>query len=344
MSGNRTEEPTPRRLREARRRGDVGGSRELTGAAALAGGLLALAAAGPAIASGLAARLRGALAGAVSGGADPGAALRDAALAVLALSLPACAGALAAATLAGGLQSGWNLSLEALRPRLDRIDPARGLRRLFSGAQLAAAGLGVVKAAALGAVAWSWARTAWPSLAALPRLDAPVLWRILPLLGGLGARLAAAAALLGLADLALARRRHRRGLRMTREEVRREHRDDEGDPTHRAERRRRHRALLDAGPVSRATVVVVNPTHVAVALRHDRAVDDAPHVVAKGTGREAARIRSAARRAGVPIVRDVALARALHRLAEVGDEIPEELYEAAAVVLAHLYGLEEVPT
>ncbi len=92
--------------------------------------------------------------------------------------------------------------------------------------------------------------------------------------------------------------------------------------------------------MSRATVVVVNPTHVAVALRHDRDGDEAPRVVAKGSGTAAARIRSAARRAGIPIVRDVPLARAIHRLAEVGEEIPEELYEAAAAVLAHLHGTE----
>ncbi len=130
---------------------------------------------------------------------------------------------------------------------------------------------------------------------------------------------------------------------MTRDEVRRELRDDEGDPDRKAERRRVHRALVEAGPVARATVVVVNPTRLAVALRHDRGVEGAPRVVAKGTGLAAARIRSAARRAGVPIVRDLALARALHRLAEVGDEIPEELYEAAAALLAHLYGSQEAP-
>jgi type III secretion protein U len=85
-------------------------------------------------------------------------------------------------------------------------------------------------------------------------------------------------------------------------------------------------------------VVVMNPTHLAVALRHERGGPEAPRVVAKGAGGAAARIRSAARRAGVPIVRDVPLARALHRLVEVGEEIPEELYRAAAVVLVHLYG------
>jgi flagellar biosynthesis protein FlhB len=127
---------------------------------------------------------------------------------------------------------------------------------------------------------------------------------------------------------------------MTRDEVRREAREENGDPQHRAERRRLHHALVEAGPVSKATVVIVNPTHVAVALLHRQDHDEAPRVLAKGTGEGAARIRSAARRAGVPIVRDVALARALFRLAEAGEEIPVELYEAAAAVLVHVYGRE----
>jgi type III secretion protein U len=126
---------------------------------------------------------------------------------------------------------------------------------------------------------------------------------------------------------------------MSRDEVRREAREDEGDPRHRAERRRIHRALAEAAPLARATCLGVNPTHLAVALHHQRGSGEAPRVLAKGHGAAAARLRSLARRAGVPVVRDPPLARALHRLAEVGDEIPEELYDAAAAVLAHLHGV-----
>jgi type III secretion protein U len=197
-------------------------------------------------------------------------------------------------------------------------------------------GLGLLKAALVLALALGWARGAAPALAALPRATSPA--GALPaLLGPLASRLALALLVLGGADLLLARWRHHRRLRMTRDEVRREQREEEGDPLHREARRRRHRALLEAGPVARATCVVVNPTHLAVALRHQRGADEPPRVVAKGRGAEARRIRSEARRAGVPVVRDVALARALHRLAEVGDELPEQLYAAAAAVLAHLY-------
>ena len=344
MSGgaSRTEPPTPRRLREARRRGDVARSGELTGAAALLGGLAAVIATGPAAAGELARLVRAALSAAAGASPDPAATLRAAAAAVARLSLAPGLAALAAGALAGTLQTGAGFFPEALRPRLDRIDPLRGLRRLASPAQLLRAGLGIAKAGVLLAIAAAWLRSA-NGLGELPRAAPGAALRASPALVSVALRLAGAFAAFGILDWALARRRHRRALMMTREEVRREQKEDEGDPAHRAERRRRHRALLDAGPVTRATVVVVNPTHVAVALRHQRGGEDAPRVIAKGAGLAAARIRSAARRAGVPIVRDVPLARALHRLAEVGDDIPEELYEAAAAVLAHLYAAPEAP-
>jgi type III secretion protein U len=126
---------------------------------------------------------------------------------------------------------------------------------------------------------------------------------------------------------------------MTREEVLRDQRMEEGDPRLRAERRRTHQALAAAGPLSRACVLVVNPTHLAVALAHRRGSDEPPRVLAKGAGRAARRLRVEARRAGVPLVREPALARSLFRLAEVGDSIPEELFEAAAAVLVRVHGL-----
>lgn len=338
MSAERTEAPSARRLREARRRGQVAVSAELTGAAALAGGLVAIAVAGPACARALAQAMRAALSGAPLSGAEPAAALaRSGALLLQAVLIPG-GGALAGALAAGLLQTGFLFAPAALSPRLERLDPFRGLRRLLSPAQLRAVALGLLRAAVLLAIGALWLRESAPALAMVARLEPAGLWRTLPPLGDLAARLALALVALGGVDLLRLRRRHLRSLRLTLDEARRERREDEGDPALRGERRRLHRGLLEAGPISRATVVVVNPTHLAVALRHDRDAAEAPRVVAKGAGRAAARIRSAARRAGVPVVRDVALARALHRLAEVGEEIPEELYHAAAVVLAHLYG------
>jgi flagellar biosynthesis protein FlhB len=177
------------------------------------------------------------------------------------------------------------------------------------------------------------------AVAGLPGLEArSLLARVSPVAASIPLALAALGLLTGALDLALQVRRHRRSLRMTPEEVRRDHREEEGDPQHRAERRRRQRALAGTAPLRRAACVVVNPTHVAVALQHAAGSDEAPVVLAKAMGRAAADLRRDARRAGVPIVRHVHLARALYRLAEIGDEIPVELYDAAAAVLAHVYG------
>jgi len=334
VSGARSEPATPRRLREARRRGEVARSHELSGAAALLGGLAALALTAQHAAAGMARAIRASLA-AGDGAPDAVALLRGATWDVARWSLPAGATALALGALASLALAGPGISPDALRPRWERIDPVAGLRRLVSPAQLAGAALGIAKAVALVALAWAWLRASATGLAELPRAAQASILRAIPHVFDLALRLAMASLAFGLGDAALARWRHLRSLRMTRDEVRREQKDDEGDPAHRAERRRRHRAILEAG---RATVVVVNPSHVAVALRHDRATADAPRVVAKGAGRAAAAIRSAARRSGVPMIRDVPLARALYRLAEVGDEIPEELYDAAAALLVHLYG------
>jgi flagellar biosynthesis protein FlhB len=345
MGGERNEQPTPRRLREARSRGEVARSLDLSGACALAGGLAALAASGPSIASALSRALRAAVAGAAAmDRPDSASLLADASGLVLDAMVPIGGCALAAGVAAAALQSGLGFHAAALRFRIDRLHPGRGLERLLDPAQVGRGALALAKGATLLGVLWAWWGGAAPALAALPRLrGGEAAAAAIPLVASLALRLAATLAILGLVDLALERRRLRRALRMTRDEVRRELREDEGDPERRAERQRVHRALVEAGSVACATVVVVNPTRLAVALRHDRAGGAAPRVVAKGTGRAAARIRSAARRAGVPIVEDVPLARALHRLAEVGDEIPEELYDAAAALLAHLYATTETP-
>jgi type III secretion protein U len=313
--------------------------------AGLLAGLTALAASGPWGAASLIAMVRGAVDRAVSAGRpgspDPSTWLgvQEGVASLLRTALPICGAAGIAAAAAGWIQVGGLFSPRACAFRLERVDPLRGLRRLCSFGQTLQLGLGLSRAAAVALlVGWELARSA-PRLAGLPRLGSVGLLRSgAPWVLSLAVRVALLSLAFGLVDLGLARRRHRRSLRMTREEVERDRKEEEGDPRHRAGRRRLHRALASAGPLARATCLVVNPTHVAVALHHARSSEAAPQVIAKGTGRQARRLRAAARRAGVPVVRQVALARALHRLAEVGDEIPEELYEATAAVLAHLYG------
>jgi flagellar biosynthesis protein FlhB len=149
-------------------------------------------------------------------------------------------------------------------------------------------------------------------------------------------RVGSAMAGIAVLDVIYQRWRYRRDQRMTKEEVKREHKEAEGDPHQKRERERLHREILahdTLEAVRRADVLVVNPTHLAVALRYDEEGElDAPEIVAKGGEELAARMIRAAEEANVPVMRDVPLARALFEL-EVGDEIPEPLYEAVAILL-----------
>lgn len=339
MSG-RTLPPSARRLREARRRGDVPVSRPLVGLGATSFGLAALAGVGPSLATEEAAALRTALSAAVTGAESvpPGLALAALGRVALLWSVPAAA-ACAGALLAGLVQTGGLFAPDAVRPRLDRVDPGEGLRRLLSPAgagQALLATLGI--AAALGLCVSHLAGRA-PVLSQAPRMRTGAALRVagdtvvavlLPLAGLLAGA--------GFADLLLRRRRHVQKLRMSRAELERDLREDEGDPRQRAERRRLHASAV--GAAGRPTCLVVNPTRFAVALAHRRGADDPPVVLAKGSGIRAAALRSEARRLGIPVVPDRELARALYRLADVGESIPEELYEATAAVLAYVHGLD----
>jgi len=335
MSGDRTEEPTPRRLRQARERGQVPRSRLFSGSLVLAGG-----SAGAAMGlAGTTDALRAWTSSLLAEGASVSAALHQALLLLARACAPALAGAVLAAGVAGLLTSGWAPSGEVLVPRLERLDPLAGLKRLFSWPTLAELGRSLLVAALLLAVLVAGVWSLLPSVLRLPRLDGPAAGLVLlrPEALRIWTHSLLLATAVGVVDLLLARRRHRRSLRMSRDEVRREHREQEGDPRHRAHRRAAHRQLLLAGRargVKAASVVVVNPIHVAVAVRWAPEECEAPYLVARGRADEARAIRAEALALGIPVVRDVALARGLVQY-DVGEEVPEELYRAAAVVLQH---------
>jgi type III secretion protein U len=334
VSGDKTEEPTPRKLRQARTRGQVPRSRLFTGAWVLAGGSAGLAA-GAAHGAELLQRWTALL---LSHPAVPTAeALQQGLWLGFRLAAPACAGAVVAALAATLATAGWNPHPGALVPRLERLDPWAGLRRILSLRTLGELGRGLVAATLLFGLFALGFRALLPDLLRIPVLEGlGGGWRILRRgTVQLWTRGLLLLLILGTFDLWRARRRHRRDLRMSRDEVRREHREQEGDPRHRAHRRAVHRQLLLTGRargVEAASVVVVNPTHVAVALRWAPEEWDAPFLVAKGRGGQAAELKLRAIALGIPVVRDVALARSLV-LHDVGEEVPEELYRAAAVVL-----------
>lgn len=331
-----TEPPTPRRLQEARRKGQVAVSRDLTGVATFAAVAAAVVATAPLWVGRLVALLRDTLLGAPHWPASAAAAVLGRALDVVLWSVgPALLAGVAAAILVGvQVRPLW--TWEPLRPKLERIDVLQGLRRLFGLRRLVDLARSLAALTAMLVVAGVTLWEAAPDLIRLGGVGPPgvgatlAAWiTVLAMRGGL-VLLAAA-----VVDLLLQRHRHHRDLRMTKDEVRREHKDTEGDPQHRAARKRMHQEIMENDmlqQVRTADLVVVNPAHLAIALRYDERRDDAPRVVAKGQRLLAARIKEVAREARVPIFHDVPLARALHEL-EAGQEIPEALYDAVAELL-----------
>jgi flagellar biosynthetic protein FlhB len=341
MSGERTEKATPKRMKELRRKGSLGRSHELStwagvGAAALA--LPMVVRRGRAAATEQLARVPAA---AASGDASSAVAALAAGLrSVLTTLTPLLVAAVAVTLLIGVAQGGYR----PRRPKLhvDQLAPTKAAKKLF-GPQVWWQGTQtVLKTAAVALVLVTVVRGAIPMLLVSGRLplgtlvgeaahDATTVLR-----AGVVAGLA-----LAVLDAVVVMRRNRKQTRMSRQDIKDENRTTEGDPHVKGAIRSRQMAMSRnrmMAAVGEADVVLVNPTHVAVALRYEPG-RGAPRVVAKGAGAVAARIREEAGRARVPLVEDVPLARALHAACELGEEIPEYLFTAVARVLAFVMAL-----
>lgn len=326
-------DPTPQRLKEARKQGQLARSRPLTNACATFGGLVGLALEGATRDAPLKALLRHFAAEQPS----PQAALAAALDALARLTLPVFAGAWVGALAAAVATTGLQLDVGLLAPKPERLDPFAGAKKLFNPKQWLDTARALGFAAVVVAVGGAWLRPELPWLRHwLQAADGAVLSGALGRMEALALRLVVVLLVLGLVDYALARRRLKQQLMMSHEEVKQEHKNSEGDPHHKSHRKALHRQLANQGPARgarAATAVVVNPTHIAVALRYAPDECDAPYIVAKGRDDTALEIRREAGAHAIPIVKDVPLARSLIHF-DVGEAVPEELYRAAAAVLA----------
>ena len=231
-----------------------------------------------------------------------------------------------------------------LEPQVQRLDPIKGLQRIFGIAGVVRVSLDSLKVCIVMLVA---ALTAWqygPEIMALPAMDMRAIvsftgW----MLADLSLRIGGVLLLLGVLDFLYQRWKYRQDLKMTRQQVKDDMKDAEGDPGHKRRRMRMMQQLAMqriASSVPNADVVVTNPEHLAVAIRYDAATMAAPVVIAKGADLVAFRIRQLAQRHGVPVVERKPLARALHAQVEVGQPIPQDLFKAVAELLAWVYQLE----
>ncbi|HEX2074656.1 MAG TPA: EscU/YscU/HrcU family type III secretion system export apparatus switch protein [Geodermatophilus sp.] len=341
--GEKTEKPTPQRLKKARREGQIPRTQELgTWAGAAAASVLLPMVVGDAFDR--VGRLFVQV-GTVAASPEPGAlsALFGAALTTfLTTLLPMALALMVVGTVAAAAQGGVTVSAQSMKPTLKKLNPFPGMKRMFGTHGLWEATKAIVKTGALATVVVltsDRAQQLVSSSGALP------LSAVVDTFAGSAVLMFRVVAITGLAiaiaDYLVVRRQIMRKLRMSRYEIQQEHKQSEGDPHMKAHRRSAQLALSRnrmMSEVATADVLLVNPTHVAVALRYE-ADRGAPRVVAKGADEVAARLRERAAEARVPMVQDIPLTRALHASCDLGQEVPAQLFTAVARVLAFVMHL-----
>jgi type III secretion protein U len=331
MSGEKTEKPSEQRLREARKKGQIAKSRLLSASVVTFGGLVGF------FSSSAPATLKGWTAQMLSAPElTPAKALSQAVAVLASVAAAPLLGAFVAALAVSVATAGFQVNTSHVAPQLERVDPFKGVKKLFSLSQLLEVAKGLLVAAIVAWLVWTGVRDATSQvIAGVHQTGELAMLTGLTALKPVLMKGTIALLLLGAGDYALARRKHIKDLMMSREDLKQEHKSSEGDPQHKAKRKQLHQQISMGGPargVQKATAIVVNPTHIAIALRYDETECDAPYIVAKGREEDALKIRRQAGELDIPIVKDVPLARTLVNY-DVGEEVPEELYQAAAAIL-----------
>ena len=344
QGGERTEEPSQRRLEQARERGQVPRSRELTNFATMIGGSAALVAVGGTLVGRMAHIMHNGLT------IDPRrldstdsmtASLGEAVMSGLLGMLPIFGTLIALVLLAAVVLGGWNFSPTALMPDFSRMSPLSGLKRLFGFHGLSELGKALLKCLVVGGVCSGVIYRLFPDVMALGHM-APraAITHGASLLAWAFVWLCASLAVIAMIDVPLQLFQYNRSLKMTRQELKDEAKESDGRP----ETKQRIRQLQQAiarrrmmHKVPTADVVIVNPTHFAVALKYDPKNMRAPRVLAKGVDLVAANIRRIAEEHRVPVFEAPKLARALYKSTDLNREIPAGLYVAVAQVLSYVF-------
>jgi len=345
----KTEPATPRKREEARKKGQVAKSADVNAAAVLLVLVIYLYTSRASLLEGVAELFRSLedhffweLTG-----QNLGAVITGTLLTFVQMVLPVFLAAMAVGLAANLAQVGFLFAPEVIKPSLQKINPVEGFKRIFSRRALMELFKALVKVAAVGAVGYLIVRGGLEELLATLFMGS---WQTFEVISGLLFRLALAAggvfAALAAVDFLFQRWDFNENLKMTKQEVKEEFKQTEGDPQVKARLRQLQRQMAQhrmMAQVPEATVVVTNPVHLAVALRYQPEADKAPKVVAKGAGAVAERIKILAKQHRVPVLENKPLARMLFQTVELDEEIPAELYQAVAEVLAFVYSLGRKP-
>lgn len=345
MAGERTEAPTPKRLHDARKKGNVAKSDEVVQIGALLVAVAGIRFLGPGLWWSMRDLLHEGLGNPTTQELTRESAQqygRDVFQHALLAILPLLGLIAVAGILLNVGQTGLLISGNSLKPNFSRVNPASGAKRIVSIEGLVRLAKSLFKFVVVGVVVYLTLAGQMAELASLARFGVADSTARLARLGfDIALRATAVLFVMAIADFGWQRRQHIKRLMMTREELKQEMKENDGDPQIKAAIRRRRQQLMNRmiAAVKTADVVVTNPTHFAVALKYDPVTMQAPMVVAKGQDHLAFRIRDVAMKAGVPVLEEPPLARALHKAVPIGQYVPASLFHAVAEVLAWVYAL-----
>ncbi len=345
-TGEKTEEPTPQKLKQARDKGQVSKSQDFVQALLFVGVFAVLALTIGQLSDEFMELILGSIEAGTRATSNETVllVLEDALWFTLKASLPALGAAFVFGVAANYMQVGFLFTMEAIKPDVKKLNPVSGFKQMFSKKKIVESLKQLIKFAlvswvvydAIAASAADVVRSARMDLMAAVQVGGDIIYDI-------SVRVAALFFVVAAADFFWQRHSFKKDMMMSKYDVKQEYKQSEGDPQQKAERKALAEELIMHGSqqnVANADAVVTNPAHIAVAIKYDKEKGGAPVVVAKGMRKHADKIKDIARDAGVPILRNVPLAQALHKL-DIDEEIPEELYEAVAEILNFVYELKQ---
>lgn len=349
--GEKTEPATPKKLKEAREEGQVAKSMEVITACMLLGLFLGLKVFAGYIGNGFLERfvqIYGSISSVVSGQVTDNtmmAVVRESMIAIVLISAPIIVIAFVVAIVTNVAQVKWAPTWKPLKPKPDKISPLKGMKRLFSKDKLMELLKSIAKVVVLSYVVYDTIKDQYGLLFQFYRFEiGTALVAIGELIIDIGIKIAACFFVIAAIDYFYQKRKFSEDMKMTKQELKDEYKNSEGDPQIKGKIKARmreasQRRMMQSVPD--ADVVITNPTHLAVALKYDRNTSGAPIVVAKGADYVAEKIKGIARENKVEIVENKPVARMLYYNVEVDQEIPPELYQAVAEILAYVYGLKQ---
>ena len=264
---------------------------------------------------------------------------------VLVLAGPFLAIAFVAAFVASIVQTGFLFSAEPIKFKLNKINPISGFKNMFSKKTLFTMVKNVAKLTLVFWMAYKTLETSIYLILNSGNVGTEKLFFLMSdLVMELGTQLGILLLILGLVDYIYQVYDYRKNLKMSKQELKDEYKESEGDPQIKSQRRQRYRQLTKGAlkDVETATAIITNPTHLAIAIRYEKGKDDVPIIVAKGADHQAAKIRERAKAYDVPIIENKPVARAMYKTVEIGQPVPIDLYQAIAEILALVYQMEEI--